>query len=154
MPIRLTRRLLKTLLSRPESHIVNMASICGWVCGGRFNAYHVSKFGLVGFSEALRAEFNRHGLGVTALCPGPVQTDLYKNSGTGYSDRETPRPARLGLHDAERASPVKPCPPFTATGPSRSSASRRTSCTTPNAFRPAYSMQCTASAERRICATS
>jgi 3-oxoacyl-[acyl-carrier protein] reductase len=91
-PIRLTRRLLKTLLARPEAHVVNMASICGWVCGGRFNAYHVSKFGLVGFSEALRAEFNRHGLGVSALCPGPVLTDLYKNSACGYADRETPQP--------------------------------------------------------------
>jgi len=91
-PIRLTRRLLKTMLARPEAHVINMASICGWVCGGRFNAYHVSKFGLVGFSEALRAEFNRHGLGVTALCPGPVLTDLYKNSGCAYPDRETPSP--------------------------------------------------------------
>jgi short-subunit dehydrogenase len=92
VPIRLTRRFLKTLLSRPESHVINMSSICGWVCGGRFNAYHVSKFGLVGFSEALRAEFNRHGLGATAVCPGPVLTDLYKSSGCGYADRETPHP--------------------------------------------------------------
>ena len=92
VPIRLTRRFLKTLLARPEAHVINMASICGWVCGGRFNAYHVSKFGLVGFSEALRAEFNRHGLGVTAVCPGPVLTDLYKNSGCGYANRETPHP--------------------------------------------------------------
>jgi 3-oxoacyl-[acyl-carrier protein] reductase len=91
-PIRLTRRLLDTMLARPEAHVVNMASICGWVCGGRFNAYHVSKFGLVGFSEALRAEFNRHGLGVTALCPGPVLTDLYKNSGCAYPNREAPNP--------------------------------------------------------------
>lgn len=91
-PIRLTRRFLKTMLGRPESHVINMASICGWVCGGRFNAYHVSKFGLVGFSEALRAEFNRHGLGVTAVCPGPVLTDLYKSSGCGYANRDTPHP--------------------------------------------------------------
>ena len=102
VPIRLTRRFLKTLLARPESHVINMASICGWVCGGRFNAYHVSKFGLVGFSEALRAEFNRHGLGVTALCPGPVLTDLYKNSGCGYADRETPHPPAWLCTTADR----------------------------------------------------
>jgi NAD(P)-dependent dehydrogenase (short-subunit alcohol dehydrogenase family) len=91
-PVRLTRRLLKSLLSRPEAHVVNMASICGWVCGGRFAAYHVSKYGLIGFSEALRAEFNRHGLGVTAVCPGPVKTDLYRNARCGYADRTTPEP--------------------------------------------------------------
>ncbi len=102
VPIRLTTRFLKTLLSRPESHVINMASICGWVCGGRFAAYHVSKFGLVGFSEAMRAEFNRHGLGVTAMCPGPVLTDLYKNSGCGYSERETPQPPAWLCTTADR----------------------------------------------------
>jgi len=101
-PIRLTRRLLKRLLERPEAHVINMASICGFVCSGRFAAYHVSKFGLVGFSEALRAEFNRHGLGVTAVCPGPVLTELYKNSGCGYSDRETPHPPAWLCTTAER----------------------------------------------------
>jgi short-subunit dehydrogenase len=102
VPIRLTRRFLKTLLSRPESHVINMASICGWVCGGRFAAYHVSKFGLVGFSEAMRAEFNRHGLGVTAVCPGPVQTDLYRTAGCGYADRETPQPPAWLCTTADR----------------------------------------------------
>jgi NAD(P)-dependent dehydrogenase (short-subunit alcohol dehydrogenase family) len=101
-PIRLTRRLLKTLLARPEAHVVNMASVCGIVCSARFAAYHVSKFGLVGFSEALRAEFNRHGLGVTAVCPGPVLTELYKNAGCAYADRETPRPPAWLCTTAER----------------------------------------------------
>jgi 3-oxoacyl-[acyl-carrier protein] reductase len=91
-PMHLTRRLLRSLLSRPEAHVINMASVGGWVCGGRFAAYHVSKFGLVGFSEALRAEFNRQGLGVTAVCPGPVLTDLYRNAGCGYGDRQSPQP--------------------------------------------------------------
>jgi NAD(P)-dependent dehydrogenase (short-subunit alcohol dehydrogenase family) len=103
-PIRLTRRFLQTLLARPEAHVINMASICGWVCGGRFAAYHVSKFGLVGFSEAMRAEFNRHGLGVTAVCPGPVLTDLYKKSGCGYADRETPHPPAWLCTTADRVS--------------------------------------------------
>jgi len=102
VPIRLTRRFLKTLLARPEAHVINMASICGWVCSGRFAAYHVSKFGLVGFSEAMRAEFNRHGLGVTAVCPGPVQTDLYRAAGCGYADRETPQPPAWLCTTADR----------------------------------------------------
>jgi NAD(P)-dependent dehydrogenase (short-subunit alcohol dehydrogenase family) len=102
VPIRLTRRFLKTLLARPESHVINMASIAGWVCGGRYSAYHVSKFGLVGFSEAMRAEFNRHGLGVTAVCPGPVQTDLYRAAGCGYANRETPQPPAWLCTTADR----------------------------------------------------
>jgi short-subunit dehydrogenase len=101
-PIRLTRKLLDSLLSRPEAHVINMASICGWVCGGRFAAYHVSKYGLVCFSEALRAEFNRVGMGVTAMCPGPVLTDLYRSAECGYANRATPEPPAWLCTTAER----------------------------------------------------
>ena len=92
-PIHLTRLLLPHLLTRPEAHVVNMASISGWVCSARFAAYHVSKFGLVGFSEALRAEYGRRGIGVTALCPGPVRTNLYSSgvSGKGPAVQLPPR---------------------------------------------------------------
>jgi NAD(P)-dependent dehydrogenase (short-subunit alcohol dehydrogenase family) len=91
-PIHLTRLLLPTMLKRPEAHVVNMASISGWVCGARFAAYHVSKFGLVGFSEAMRAEYLRRGIGFTAVCPGPVRTNLYKSAASSYKDRKTPEP--------------------------------------------------------------
>lgn len=91
-PIHLTRLLLPTLLRRPEAHVVNMASISGWVCGARFAAYHVSKFGLVGFSEAMRAEYLRRGVGFTAVCPGPVRTNLYRSAPNSYKGRETPQP--------------------------------------------------------------
>lgn len=51
-PIQITHELLPSLLERPDTHIVNMCSISGLVAGGRFAAYHTSKFGLVGFTEA------------------------------------------------------------------------------------------------------
>lgn len=82
-PIQITRELLPSLLERLDAHVVNMCSIAGLVAGGRFAAYHVSKFGLIGFTEALRAEFGRKGLGVTAICPGPVCTGLYESAEAG-----------------------------------------------------------------------
>ncbi|MCI0358311.1 MAG: SDR family oxidoreductase [Planctomycetaceae bacterium] len=91
-PIHLTRLLLPAMLKLPEAHVVNMASISGWVCSARFAAYHVSKFGLVGFSEAMRAEYLRRGVGFTAVCPGPVRTNLYKSAPNSYKGRETPQP--------------------------------------------------------------
>jgi short-subunit dehydrogenase len=91
-PIQFTQQLLPVLLDRLEAHVLNMASITGLVAGGRFCAYHVSKFGLVGFSEAIRAEFGRQGLGVTAICPGPVRTNLYRAAPSGHRDRATPTP--------------------------------------------------------------
>jgi NAD(P)-dependent dehydrogenase (short-subunit alcohol dehydrogenase family) len=86
-PIQLSRELLPTLLSRPEAHIVNVCSIAGLVAGSRLAAYHTSKFALVGFSEALRAEYRNRGLGVTALCPGLVQTGLFRATVNGRAEK-------------------------------------------------------------------
>ena len=91
-PIQFTRELLPTLLAQPEGHILNVCSIAGLVAGGRSAAYQVSKFGLVGFTEALRSEYVRRGVGLTALCPGPVQTNLYRAAISGRPDRPVPEP--------------------------------------------------------------
>ena len=93
-PIQMTRELLPTLINRPEAHIVNVSSICGLVSGSRFSAYQVSKFGLLGFSEALRAEYSRQGLGVSTICPGPVMTKLFETAPCGRADKKTPVPPR------------------------------------------------------------
>ncbi|HTQ39361.1 MAG TPA: SDR family oxidoreductase [Pirellulales bacterium] len=84
-PVQITRELLPTLLARNGAHILNVCSISGIVAGGRFSAYHTSKFGLTGFTEALRAEYNRKGIGVTNLCPGPVSSNLYNRAISGRS---------------------------------------------------------------------
>lgn len=91
-PIRFTHEFLPVLLSRPEGHIVNMASICGLVAGPRQTAYHVSKFGLVGFTESLRAEFAGRTLGLTCMCPGLVRTPLWKNAVQGFKQGEGRQP--------------------------------------------------------------
>lgn len=91
-PIQITRELLPSLLERPEGHILNICSIAGLVAGGRFAGYHTSKFGLIGFSESLRAEYGRRGLHVTSLCPGPVKTDLYRKCATSKERKTVPEP--------------------------------------------------------------
>ncbi|MDA7979443.1 MAG: SDR family oxidoreductase [Pirellulales bacterium] len=93
-PIRFTHEFLPVLLSRPEGHVVNMASICGLVAGPRQTAYHVSKFGLVGYTESLRAEFAGKTLGLTCMCPGLVRTPLWKNAVQGFSKNQHRQPPR------------------------------------------------------------
>jgi short-subunit dehydrogenase len=100
-PIQLTRELLPTLLSRDESHVLNVASVCGLVGLSRVSAYTTSKFGLVGFSESLRAEFNRQGVGVTALCPGLVDTNLFAAAPRGHDRQENKLPPRWLLATPE-----------------------------------------------------
>jgi short-subunit dehydrogenase len=81
-PIQLVRDLLPTLLAQDEAHVVNVCSIFGLVPLRKGAAYQVSKFGLVGLSAALRAEYGRD-IGVTALCPGFVRTPLLETFATG-----------------------------------------------------------------------
>ena len=94
-PIQITQLLLPHLLERPDAHIVNMCSVAGLVAGGRFAAYHTSKFGLVGFTESLRAEYGRAGIGVSAICPGPVRTKLYRSARGPAGGKPIPQPPRI-----------------------------------------------------------
>lgn len=105
-PIQITRELLPVLLQRSDAHIVNMCSISGLVAGGRFSAYHTSKFGLIGFTESLRAEYGRQGLGVTAICPGPVLTNLYEAAASGRAGQKVPSPPNWMCATPERVAEV------------------------------------------------
>jgi 3-oxoacyl-[acyl-carrier protein] reductase len=85
-PIQLVREFLPTLLAQDEAHVVNVCSIFGLVPLRKGAAYQVSKFGLVGLSAALRAEYGRD-IGVTALCPGFVRTPLLETFATGAPEQ-------------------------------------------------------------------
>lgn len=101
-PIQITDHFIPQLLNRPDAHIANMCSISGMVAGGRFAAYNTSKFGLIGFTEALRAEYGRKGIGVSAICPGPVKTNLYKAAESGRDKNSVPEPPALLSATPER----------------------------------------------------
>ncbi|MEQ8208606.1 MAG: SDR family oxidoreductase [Lacipirellulaceae bacterium] len=101
-PIQFTRELLPTLLCRDEGHVLNIASICGLVGLGRISAYTTSKFGLVGFSESLRAEYGRRGLGVTAMCPGLVDTNLFTSAPLAESATKAKTPPKWLLCTPEK----------------------------------------------------
>jgi short-subunit dehydrogenase len=78
--IQFTRELLPSMLDRREAHVLNVCSVLGLIGMPKVAAYCTSKFAMVGFSEALRHELGRQGLGVTALCPGFVRTNLFTNA--------------------------------------------------------------------------
>ena len=58
------------------AHIVNIASMAAYLAIPGLGAYNATKSAVVGFSESLRAELARHGIGVTAVCPGVINTPL------------------------------------------------------------------------------
>jgi NAD(P)-dependent dehydrogenase (short-subunit alcohol dehydrogenase family) len=57
-------------------HIVNISSMAGYVASEVLAAYATTKFAVLGLSEALRDELSRHGIGVTAVCPGIINTPI------------------------------------------------------------------------------
>lgn len=57
-------------------YIVNTASVGGFLSFGEGVAYTVSKYGVVAYSEALRVDLEPAGIGVSTLCPGPIDTNL------------------------------------------------------------------------------
>ncbi|HEY8088930.1 MAG TPA: SDR family NAD(P)-dependent oxidoreductase [Polyangiaceae bacterium] len=65
-------------------HVVNVASGFGLVASPRVAPYCTTKFAVVGLSESLRAEIAPHGIGVTAICPGVIKTDIVH--ATRYAD--------------------------------------------------------------------
>jgi short-subunit dehydrogenase len=74
--LRLTRAWLPGMLARGSGHIVVVASLAGLVGAPGMVAYSTTKFALVGFAESLRLELDGTGVGVTAVCPGYVRTNL------------------------------------------------------------------------------
>jgi 3-oxoacyl-[acyl-carrier protein] reductase len=67
----------------------------GLVTWRKATAYQTSKFGLIGFSAALRAEYQREHFGVTALCPGFVRTSLVEGHQADDQGGERAPPAWL-----------------------------------------------------------
>ncbi|MCF2971291.1 SDR family oxidoreductase [Synechococcus sp. Nb3U1] len=57
--------------------IVNVVSIAGKRAFPDWGVYCASKFGLMGFSQALAEEERQHGIRVTSLCPGAVNTPIW-----------------------------------------------------------------------------
>jgi len=57
--------------------IVNISSVGGKIAGPFIGAYHVSKFGIEGFSESLRRELMIHGIDVIVVGPGAVATAIW-----------------------------------------------------------------------------
>ncbi|MEW9855292.1 SDR family oxidoreductase [Novosphingobium sp. M1R2S20] len=66
---------------RGRGHIVNTSSQAGLTASiPGVGAYAVAKFGVTALSESLRMEMEPHGVGVSVLCPGYVQTNLAQNT--------------------------------------------------------------------------
>ncbi|MDB6075839.1 MAG: Ketoacyl reductase hetN [Verrucomicrobiaceae bacterium] len=76
--MRLTRRLLPSMLGQKKGHIVCMSSLAGRAAPAYQEPYAASKAGLVAFTYSLRATYRGSGVSASVICPGFVDTGIYQ----------------------------------------------------------------------------
>eukprot|EP01137_Pigoraptor_chileana_P010434 Opistho-2@60068 len=78
---------LPAMLARNRGHVVTVASSAGTVGVARLIDYCSSKFGAVGFDEALRMELSKHGktgVKTTVVCPYFIRTGMFDGASTRF----------------------------------------------------------------------
>lgn len=63
-----------------SGHIVNVASAAAFTPSAAYPAYATSKAAVYMLTECLRAELARHHIGVSAICPGIISTNITRNT--------------------------------------------------------------------------
>lgn len=96
--------LLPRMIERGKGgHIVNTASMSAFVALPTTAIYCTTKYAVRGYSESLRIELDKYGIGVSCLCPGGVNTNIHESvvsrperyAQTGYYGRDPEVFARL-----------------------------------------------------------
>ena len=77
----LTKMFLKGMVERRRGKILNMASTAAFQPGPLMAIYYATKAFVLSFSEAISNELEGTGVTVTALCPGPTETNFRNAAG-------------------------------------------------------------------------
>jgi NADP-dependent 3-hydroxy acid dehydrogenase YdfG len=85
--IHVTRMVLPHMIARRSGHIINMASIAGWLAAPSYTVYAATKFGVRGFTDCLRREVAPFGIKVSGIYPGPSKTEFGSRTGSDKSRR-------------------------------------------------------------------
>lgn len=75
--LRLNKVLIPPMVARGRGRILHTASVAGFEPGPNYAVYAATKAFVLSYSEALATELGEVGVSVTALCPGPTDTDFF-----------------------------------------------------------------------------
>ncbi|MBD2022461.1 SDR family NAD(P)-dependent oxidoreductase [Leptolyngbya sp. FACHB-36] len=75
----ITRLIARRMAVQRQGTIVNVSSLMGKIAAPTMATYSATKFGILGFSQALRSELSVHNIRVIALLPSLTDTDMVRN---------------------------------------------------------------------------
>lgn len=85
-------------LKRQGGSIVNCSSVAGKIGVPGFGVYMTTKFGIIGLTKAAAMDHAAEGIRVNAVCPGPVETEIWDP----YAEQ-----GKQMLHGFAAATPMK-----------------------------------------------
>ena len=75
-----TQAVSHSMIEHRYGRIVNISSMAGKTGEPLTSPYCATKFGVIGFTQSIALELGKHNITVNAVCPGPVDTDLIRQS--------------------------------------------------------------------------
>lgn len=72
--VHVTKAVLPAMLERGSGHLVNIASVAGFLGVFGYSAYAASKYAVRGYSDVLRSELKPRGIGVSVVFPPDTDT--------------------------------------------------------------------------------
>lgn len=89
------RAVLPQMYKQRSGHIINMCSMAGWAAPPLYTVYAAAKFGVRGFTEALRREASPFGVHVSAIYPGSSPTEFQQHIGQNKAKKRFATPKFL-----------------------------------------------------------
>ncbi|MBI4774768.1 MAG: 3-oxoacyl-ACP reductase FabG [Deltaproteobacteria bacterium] len=73
------KAVVPSMIQRKTGRIVNISSVAGKRAAPLISAYSASKFGVIGLTQALALELGEYDITVNAVCPGFIETAMWKD---------------------------------------------------------------------------
>jgi NADP-dependent 3-hydroxy acid dehydrogenase YdfG len=91
--IEVTHAVLPLMIIQKSGHIINMSSVAGWIGAPLYSVYAATKFGVRGFTDALRREVGVYGIKVSGIYPGAASTEFGQHTGDNVLKHDFKVPA-------------------------------------------------------------
>jgi short-subunit dehydrogenase len=93
----LTRALLPGMIAKKRGAILNVSSSAGFLSIRKMAVYAASKAYVTSFSDGIRGEVRKQGIVVSALCPGPVDTEFSSVARRSMGKQPFPSPSIMHM---------------------------------------------------------